>query len=100
MRRRDLIAAGTVVALSAPVLTSSSALASSEKKAEDEPAVAPAVNFSPIGLPVIVDGRIRNYVFVTISGAHVASLAAAGSDIHVNPDPAGTLVLPREFFSA
>jgi hypothetical protein len=41
-----------------------------------------------------------DYVFVTISGAHVASLAAAGSDIHVNPDPAGTLVLPREFFSA
>ena len=39
-------------------------------------------------------------VFVTISGAHVVSIAATGSDIHVNPDPAGTLVLPRELFSA
>jgi hypothetical protein len=41
-----------------------------------------------------------DYVFVTISGAHVVSLAAAGTDIHVNPDPAGTFVLPREFFAA
>ena len=76
MRRRDLIAAGTVVALSAPVLASSSALASSEKKADGEPAVAPAVNFSPIGLPVIVDGRIRNYVFVTLK-LHLGGEATA-----------------------
>jgi len=41
-----------------------------------------------------------DYVFVTISGAHVVSLAVAGTDIHVNPDPAGTFVLPREFFTA
>ena len=40
------------------------------------------------------------YVFVTISGAHVVSLALEGADIHVNPDPAGTFVLPREFFAA
>jgi len=40
------------------------------------------------------------FVFVTISGAHVVSLAAAGADVHVNPDPAGTFVLPWEFFAA
>jgi hypothetical protein len=44
--------------------------------------------------PILPD----DYTFVHISGAHVASLAVAGADIHVNPDPAGTFVLPREFF--
>ena len=60
MRRRDLIAAGTAVALAIPA---SRALASDKKEAPDE---APTVNVAGVGLPVIVDGRVRNYVFVTV----------------------------------
>lgn len=59
MRRRDLIAAGTAAALAA---TASAATAR-------EAPVAPeglALNIAGVGLPVIVGGRIRNYVFVTV----------------------------------
>jgi hypothetical protein len=67
MRRRDLIAAGTAVALSAPVIAASPALASESKKPEEgaEP-VDKTVNIRTIGLPVIVDDRIRNYVFISL----------------------------------
>lgn len=61
MRRRDLIAAGTAVALSG---AASAAIASSEKT--EESTGDPTVALSGVGLPVIVDGRLRNYVFVTI----------------------------------
>ncbi|GEM_PF-125678 len=73
MRRRDLIAAGTAVALSAPVIAATPALASSPKKAEEgaEPAEK-TVNIRAVGLPVIVDGRIRNYVFVNLK-MHLAA---------------------------
>ena len=60
MRRRDLIAAGTAVALAAPA----SRVLASEKA--ETPAEAPTLNIAGVGLPVIADGRIRNYVFVTI----------------------------------
>ena len=60
MRRRDLIAVGTAVALAAPA---SRVLASDKAEAPSE---APTVNIAGVGLPVIAGGRIRNYVFVTI----------------------------------
>lgn len=57
MRRRTLIAAGTTVAL-AP----HTALASDPK-----PGAAPAtLEIENLGLPVIADGRLRNYVFVEV----------------------------------
>lgn len=58
MRRRDLIAAGTAAALAATATGSS---------ASDTPAPeGAALNIAGVGLPVIVGGRIRNYVFVTV----------------------------------
>lgn len=60
MRRRDLIAAGTTVAVAA---VAGSALAS---PGSDAPAEALSVNLVGVGLPVIADGRVRNYVFVTV----------------------------------
>lgn len=58
MRRRDLIAAGTVLAAAA---TSAAAAPSS-----DAPPEAPTLNLVPLGLPVITGGRLRNYVFVNL----------------------------------
>ena len=58
MRRRDLIAAGTVATLAA---TASGANASETSAPEGA-----ALNIAGVGLPVIVGGRIRNYVFVTV----------------------------------
>lgn len=76
MHRRDIIAVGTVAALAGPLLGASSAFASSDKKPEGEEVAAPALNLPPIGLPVIVDGRIRNYVFVTLK-LHLGGEATA-----------------------
>ena len=59
MRRRDLITAGTAAALTA---TASTALASETPP----PADGLALNIAGLGLPVIVGGRVRNYVFVTV----------------------------------
>ena len=59
MRRRDLIAAGTAAALAA----TASAAGASETPATAE---GLALNIAGVGLPVIVGGRIRNYVFVTV----------------------------------
>lgn len=58
MRRRDLITAGTVLAVSA---TAAAAAPSS-----DAPPAAATLNLVPLGLPVISDGRLRNYVFVNL----------------------------------
>lgn len=60
MRRRDLIAAGTALALAAPA----GRVMASDKA--ETPSEAPTVNIAGVGLPVIAGGRIRNYVFVTI----------------------------------
>ena len=57
MRRRDLIAAGTVLAVS----TTAAAAPSS-----DAPPEAVTLNLVPLGLPVITEGRLRNYVFVNL----------------------------------
>ncbi len=56
MLRRHLIAAGTVAAL-AP------SASAAEKKAAPGGAT---LNIAGVGLPIIVGGRIRNYIFVTI----------------------------------
>lgn len=67
MRRRTLITAGTVAALTG---AASNASAQSHGGG-DSP--APSLNVSGVGLPVIAGGRLRNYVFVTLRlhlGAH------------------------------
>ena len=61
MRRRTLLAALPLIALAGP------AAASSEKKAE--PAKKDSdryVNVSSVGLPVIAQGQLVNYVFVNV----------------------------------
>lgn len=58
MLRRDLFALGT---LAIAATAAGSAAASS-----DEPTGNPSLNIAGVGLPIIVDGRIRNYIFVTI----------------------------------
>ena len=55
MRRRDLIAAGTLLAAAA-----GSAAAAPSGDAAPE---AATLNLVPLGLPVITEGRLRNYVF-------------------------------------
>lgn len=64
MHRRELIAAGTLLAVSA---TAASAAPSS-----DAPPAAATLNLAPLGLPVITEGRLRNYVFVNLR-LHLAS---------------------------
>lgn len=58
MRRRDLFAFTLVAA-------SSAAAARASEKAKQEP-VGQYVDLSPTALPVIENGRLRNYVFVSI----------------------------------
>ena len=58
MRRRDLIAAGAGLAVSA---TSASAAPSG-----DAASAGASLNLIPLGLPVISEGRLRNYVFVQL----------------------------------
>lgn len=58
MRRRDLIAASAVLPAG---LLSGEALAG-----EDAPASAPALSIPGVGLPIITEGRIRNYIFVSL----------------------------------
>lgn len=61
MNRRTLLTAGTVIAAGAAASTASAG----EKKGG--PVAAATVNIAGLGLPIIVGGRIRNYVFVTLS---------------------------------
>ena len=78
MHRRDLITAGTAVALAS---VASAALAS-DKEAPKE---ALAVNLNGVGLPVIADGRVRNYVFITVRvtlGADATIEAVRAKDPH------------------
>ena len=58
MRRRDLIAASAVL----PVAVATTPAAASEKSSQS----GAVLNISGVGLPVIAEGRIRNYVFVSL----------------------------------
>lgn len=59
MRRRDLFAATLVAASAAPA-------ARAAAKKEDAKPVGQYVDLSPTALPVIENGRLRNYVFVAV----------------------------------
>jgi len=58
MLRRNLFAIGTLAIAAAAAGTASAA--------EDELSGNPSFNIAGVGVPIIVGGRIRNYVFVTI----------------------------------
>jgi hypothetical protein len=58
MRRRDLIAAALVAGAATPALASGGG--------ETKKAVGQYVDLSPVALPVIDGGKLRNYVFVVI----------------------------------
>lgn len=60
MRRRDLFALGTL-ALAGTAATTASA------SDDAPPAGGVTSNIAGVGLPIISGGRIRNYVFVTVS---------------------------------
>lgn len=62
MRRRSLLAAATLALGSA----------AGRAAASDAPAAAGSMNLTPVGLPVIAGGRIRNYVFLQIK-LHLAA---------------------------
>ena len=55
MRRRDLIAATAALSAVAPAAL-----------AEDAPSGGQSLGMPGVGLPIIVDGRLRNYVFVSL----------------------------------
>lgn len=61
MRRRDLFALGTLA------LAGTAATAASASDAPSGGGGATTANIAGVGLPIIAGGRIRNYVFVTIS---------------------------------
>lgn len=58
MRRRDLIAASAVL----PAAALATPAAASEKSSQ----AGTVLNISGVGLPVIANGRIQNYVFVSL----------------------------------
>lgn len=55
MDRRAFLAAGAVAATASKV------------RAEEAPEALPNHELSPVGLPVVIDDRIRNYVFVRLT---------------------------------
>lgn len=55
MRRRDLIAATAALSAVAPAAL-----------AEDAPSGGQSLSMPGVGLPIIVGGRLRNYVFVSL----------------------------------
>ena len=58
MLRRQLFALGT--------LAIAASAAGSAAASDEAPNGNPSLNIAGVGLPIIVDGRIRNYIFVTI----------------------------------
>jgi len=58
--RRALIAAVPLM------LLATSAAASEEKKKDDKAPVGQYVDLSPVALPIVVDGRLVNYVFASV----------------------------------
>jgi hypothetical protein len=71
MRRRDLISVAAVM----PAVAIAATATASEQPAPG----GPALNISGVGLPIIVGGRLRNYIFVSMrlhlgGGATVESM--------------------------
>jgi len=58
MLRRNLFALGTLAVAATAAGTASAS--------EETPTSNPSLNIAGVGLPIIVGGRIRNYVFVTV----------------------------------
>lgn len=58
MRRRDLIAVSAVLP--------AGPLAGEALAGEDAPATTAALSLPGVGLPIITEGRIRNYIFVSL----------------------------------
>jgi len=58
MLRRDLFTLGTMAIAATAAGTASAS--------EDAPTGGATLNIAGVGLPIIVDGRVRNYVFVTV----------------------------------
>jgi len=65
MDRRTLITSGTV-ALAGAVATAAATPAVAGASSSKTPAEAPSLSLPGLGLPVIADGRVRNYVFVSL----------------------------------
>ncbi|WAC58478.1 hypothetical protein [Brevundimonas sp. SL130] len=65
MDRRTLITSATL-ALAGAVATAAATPAAAGASSSKAPAEAPSLGLAGLGLPVIADGRVRNYVFVTI----------------------------------
>jgi len=59
MRRRDLIA-------SIPALATAGLAVPAIAGPDTAPTEAPSLNIAGVGLPIIVEGRVRNYIFVTV----------------------------------
>ena len=68
MRRRDLIAATAVL----PVV----AVASSAAASDNAPPTGGVLNIAGVGLPIVAQGRIQNYVFVSLR-LHLGGSATA-----------------------
>lgn len=64
MRRLILAAAALLVLGAAPALISTPAWAGDE--AAKAPQAENAIALSPVALPIVVDGRLANYVFVSV----------------------------------
>lgn len=58
MQRRALIQAGAIL--------TAAAVAGSARASEKAAPAAATVNMTGVGLPIIVDGRVRNYVFIVL----------------------------------
>ncbi|MGH7026695.1 hypothetical protein [Brevundimonas sp.] len=63
MQRRALIQAGAVLTASMAAAAVAGSARASEKAA---PPAAAFVNMTGVGLPVITEGRVRNYVFIVL----------------------------------
>ncbi len=66
MRRRDLLSLGTL-ALAGSAATAAAASTSSGSDAPASGAGTIRMNIGGVGLPIVADGRIRNYIFVTVA---------------------------------
>lgn len=61
MRRRDILSLGTLA-----IAGAAASSAAAEAASGSEASANPSLNIAGVGLPIIADGRIRNYVFVTV----------------------------------